>query len=255
MTLIQMVDTVLNPVLGWLLVIPPIIAILFLSVVLGLINTLLQKYMTDQAKMKRLKDDTKKLQAKIKSLQKEKKMDEAMSVQQKLMPIQMSLMKESFKPLVVTMVPFLVVFFWLANHFAFLPILPGEPFTVTAGFAQGSGGTATLSSDGLTIEEPAQPIENGKATWTVSGPEGRHPLTITYAGATFTRDVLITRERAYEQPQKSMRGAVTSFTVNNKKLLPLGSFSLFGWQPGWIFYYILASIPVSLLFKKLFKVV
>lgn len=253
----SIVDMLLNPVFGWLLDIPPIVAIIFLSVLLGLISTLLQKYMTNQAKMKRLKDDTKKMQVQMKEHQKKGDQDKLMAVQKKMMPLQMQLMKESFRPLIVTMIPFLLIFFWLGSHFAFFPILPDEPFTVTVEFEKGVSGEATLVvPEQLTLEEDVKEIVEGAAVWTLSGPAGTYPLTLSYAGAEFSREVLITEERKYIRPISSMKGTVKEFNVDNQKLLPLGDgFNLFGWFPGWIFYYIIFSIPVSLGLKKLLKVV
>lgn len=251
----SIVDAVLDPVLGWALNIPSIWAILILSVVLGAASTLLQKYMTDQAKMKRLKNDTKKLQKQMKELQKEGKQDKMMKVQQKIMPIQMQLMKESFKPLLVTMIPFLLVFFWLSSHFAYYPLEPGEPFTVTAQFAEGAGGEATLVvPEELSVDNATKIVQDGMTSWTLQGPVGKYNLTLKYSGGEFQRDVLITNEREYVAPEKQFSGVVESFDAGNTKLLPLGDFSLFGWRPGWIFYYILFSIPVSLLLKKLLNV-
>ncbi len=253
----SIVDTVLTPVFGWLLRIPSIVAILFLSLLLGLVSTLLQKYLTDQAKMRRLKDDTKKLQKQMKDAQKKGEHDKMLKAQQKMMPIQMDLLRESFKPLLWTMVPFLLIFFWLSVHFAFLPVEPGVPFTVTAAFEDGVSGNATLSvPEGFTVDEPTKAISNGAAVWTVKGPEGEHDLTLHYAGADFTRSVLVTHEREYLPPVQQLHGSVQSITIGNAKLLPLGpGFNLFGWQPSWIFYYIILSIPISLGLKKLLRVV
>ncbi|MDD9953952.1 MAG: EMC3/TMCO1 family protein [Candidatus Woesearchaeota archaeon] len=254
--MIEFIDPFLNPVLGWLLDVPPILALLFLSLVLGLFSTLLQKYMTNQRKMKNLKDETKKMQKQMKEYQKKKQEEKMMKVQAKMMPLQMDLMKESFKPLIVTMIPFLVIFFWLSNHFAFYPILPEESFEVNAEFAKGVSGSAMLSSETLTIATPEQEVAERFAKWDVTGPLGTHSLVLSFAGAEFTRDVLITTERKYSRPEEKIKGTVKSFNVANKKLLPMGeSFNLFGWYPGWIFYYIIFSIPVSLGLKKLLKVV
>jgi len=246
-----LIDTIFNPVFGWMLNIPPIAAILLLALILGLISTLLQKFMTDQAKMKRLRDDTKKYQEQIKKLKDNPA--EMMKVQQKVMPIQMDLMKESFRPLLITLVPFLLIFFWLSNHFAFYPVQPNQPFTVTATFESGVGGNATLASGNLTITQPTQEVKDGVASWTVKGPAGTHHLTLEFAGATFKRDVLITTERLYEPPVVPLHGSVTAFNVENEKLKPIRGFNLFG--GGWIFYYIVFSIPLSLLLKKWLKVV
>jgi uncharacterized membrane protein (DUF106 family) len=247
------IDAVFNPVFGWLLHTPPILALLILATLLAVVSTLLQKYLTDQAKMRRLRDDTKRYQEQMKKLK--DKPEEMMKVQQKMLPLQMDLMKESFKPLLVSMLPFLLIFFWLSSHFAFLPILPGQEFTVTATFADGVGGSATLASTTLVIPGAVQVVKDGAAQWTLTGSGGTHDLTLEFSGATYNRKVLITNEPKYETPVMPLRGSVTSFDVGNKKLTPLDGFSLFGWHPGWIFYYILFSIPLSLLLKKWMKVV
>lgn len=249
------VDMIFNPVFGWLLNIPSILAIIFLATLLALISTLLQKFLTNQAKMKRLRDDTKKYQEQMKRLRDDP--EKMMKVQQKVLPIQMELMKESFKPLLVTLVPFLLVFFWLSSHFAFFPVEPNTPFIVSATFEKGIGGTATLGgSSAILIETPEQTVKDGMVKWVVKAPAGEYDLNLTFAGATFYRRVLVTSDREYLQPQMPLSGTVKSFDVENRKLTPLGdNFSLFGWHPGWIFYYIILSIPLSLLFKKLFDVV
>jgi uncharacterized membrane protein (DUF106 family) len=251
------VDTVFNPLFGWLLNIPPLLAILFLSLLLGLISTLLQKYLTDQEKMRRLKDDTKKMQKQMKEAQKEKDADKVMKLQGKLMPIQMDLMKESFRPLLWTMLPFLLIFFWLNSHFGYYPVEPGVPFSVTAAFEEGLSGNATLvAPDGFTVDQPTKSIEDGKISWTVSGPAGEHTLRIDYAGAQVSRTVLVTTERAYLNPVMALKGPVNAFNIGNAKLYPAGKWNeWFGGFPGWIFWYIILSIPISLGLKKILKVV
>ena len=112
MALLSIIDIFFNPVFGWMFKIPPILAILILAFLLGLISTLLQKYLTNQGKMRRLKEDTKRLQEQYKKLMKEDP-HKAIKIQQKMLPLQMDLMKESFKPLLVTLIPFLLIFFLL----------------------------------------------------------------------------------------------------------------------------------------------
>ena len=248
------IDAAFNPVFGWMLNVPPILALLVLATFLALVSTLLQKYLTDQAKMRRLKEDIKKYQEQVKKLRSEP--GKAMKVQQKMMPVQLELMKESFKPLLYSLIPFLLIFFWLGSHFAYYSLTPNTPFVVSATVAEGVTGTAVLTgSEGIHIEYPEQQINSSIARWMVSGPAGEHTINVTFSGATFTRQVLITTERKYEPPQTPLPGVITSFDVENKKLTPLGEFTMFGWKPGWIFYYILFSIPLSLLLKKWLNVV
>ncbi len=249
------VDAMFNPVFGWMMYIPAIIAILIMAGLLALISTLLQKWMTNQGKMRRLKEDTKKYQEQMKKSRDDPA--KVMKIQQKIMPIQMDLMKESFKPLLVTIIPFLFVFFWMSSHFAFLPVQPDQPFAVSATFDAGISGNATLiGGPGIVIENPTQQVQNGLIKWVVRGSAGEHDLNLTFAGATFQRKVLITTAREYIQPKMPLSGTVRSFDVENTKLIPLGDgFHFWSWYPGWIFYYILLSIPMSLLLKKWMDVV
>jgi uncharacterized membrane protein (DUF106 family) len=257
------IDTVFNPIFGWMLNIPPLVAILILALVLGLVSTLLQKYLTDQAKLRRLRDDTKKFQEQMKKASKEKDQDKVMKIQAKMMPLQLDMMKETFKPLLVSLVPFLLVFFWLSNHFAFHQIGPEQPFTVSATF-EGIQGEVTLkATPELTIEKPTQEIKDGKVTWLLQGDKGTYDLTIAFpeggvAIPPANRKLIISEERLYETPaipNPDGHKFVTSFNVENEKLIPIPALNLFGWHPGWIFYYILFSIPLSLLLKKLLQVV
>jgi uncharacterized membrane protein (DUF106 family) len=257
----NIIDAVFTPIFGWMLNIPPIVAIITLAVTLGLISTLLQKYLTNQAKMRRLRDDTKKYQEQMKKLKKDP--EQMMKVQQKILPIQMELMKESFKPLLVSMIPFLLVFFWLSNHFAFHQIEPNEPFAISATFEEGVQGNVELSATPeLAIEKPQQQIQDGKASWIARGTAGTYDLTLTFRDSTVIapakRPLIISEERLYETPQMPAPNGhkfVTSFNVENQRLIPIPGLNLFGWHPGWIFYYIIFSIPISLLLKKLLKVV
>jgi len=257
------IDAIFNPIFGWMLSLPPLVSILILAFILGLISTLLQKYLTDQAKMRRLREDTKKYQEQMKKASKEGDQEKVLKLQQKMMPMQLDMMKESFKPLLVSLIPFLLVFFWLSNHFAFHQITPDTPFTVSASFEEGVAGSVTLRSEpNLLIENPTQQITDGTAKWIVQGEQGVYNLTLSFPEGSVikpaSRPVIITTDRLYEAPEMPNPNGhkfVRSFDVGNEKLVPIPGLNLFGWHPGWIFYYIIFSIPISLLLKKWLKVV
>jgi len=254
---VGVIDAALNPVLGWLFLIPPWLAILFLSCVLALLGTLIQKWMTDQAKLRRLREDTKKNQKKHRELLKTDP-EKALKLQQQMLPAQMEMMREGLKPLIVTMIPFLLIAIWMGSHFAFEPILPDEPFTIIVRFADGVSGDATLTAaQDVLIDEATKPIAGGTAQWTLRAPAGTHTISLSAAGGIVqdNRTVLVTVERAYEAPNPPRKGLVAEFSASNAKLAPLGPVSLFGWRPGWIAVYILFSIPISILLRKALNVV
>jgi uncharacterized membrane protein (DUF106 family) len=252
--------SILDPVLGPLLKLPPFWAIFIMAFVLTLLITIVYKLTTDQKKMKKLKEDLKESQKKMKALSKENPA-EAMKVQQQAMQKNMEYMKHSFKSTLYTLIPVLIIFSWLSSNMAYYPIVPGQQFTVTAVFAPGHAPEASLSSipELEFITNSTQPIvdsdKEGKAEWVLKGQEGIHKLTLTYNNEKYESSVLITSERKYELPEKLFQDSkLKKIVVGNEKVYPFGNFSLFGLRLNWLWTYILLSIFMSIGIRKLMKV-
>ncbi len=250
----MVLESLLNPVFGWVLPLPAWLSILIISFILTLLTTVIYKYTTNQPEMKRLKDETKMHQKQLKELKGNPK--KAMEVQQQAMAVNMEYMKHSFKPMLYTMLPLLVIFGWLSAHYAYEPIHPGTPFNVTV-YTQGlEGKEISLESiPELAISEVKQTIQNEQATWTLQGSEGDYKLMVTQEGNTAERRILISSERKYENPIGVINnGPIQKIILHNAELQPFGDLSIFGWHPGWIGTYIIFSIGLSMLLRKLMKV-
>src|SRR3989338_5218497 len=114
-TLLGWINSFFELALGWALSLGPVYSLIVISFILTLLSTLAQKYLTDQKELKRLKDESKEINKKIR----ENKNDP-----QKLCELQSEAMKragqqlkQSFKPLIYTFVPLLLVFIWLRGKF------------------------------------------------------------------------------------------------------------------------------------------
>jgi uncharacterized membrane protein (DUF106 family) len=94
----------------------PKVAVICLSIVVTLLMTLVTKFFTDQIKMKELKGRQKELQKKSKEVRGDLK--EMEKINQEILTISMEMMKHSFKPLLITMIPLFVIFWWARNSFA-----------------------------------------------------------------------------------------------------------------------------------------
>ena len=57
-----------------------------------------------------------------------------LEIQKNAMEKNLEYMKHSFKPMIFTMIPILLIFGWLNAHLAYEPIRPEELFGVTATF-------------------------------------------------------------------------------------------------------------------------
>lgn len=243
------VVALIDPLLSPLLAISPLFAIIVSSFIVGLFITLIHKFVVDQHKMKAAREQSKKLNTKFKNAMKENP-DKAMKIQQQLMDVQKDIMFESFKPALITMIPVLILFAWINTHLTFEPILPGEDVTFTAQFKQAEG-VAELQSQTLMVANQTTAIVDNKASWVISGPAGRHNVTVMYGDTSASREILIS-DNAYLKPKQQV--SIDPFRSLNleqdsKEVLNLGFFTLNG-----LWSYIVFSILFSIILRKVLGV-
>ncbi len=96
-------------------------SVILISFLITLIMTLITKKFTDQNRMKELKGIQKACQIKLKdNAGNPAKMAE---IQKEMMSCSMELLKHSFKPMIFTMIPLLILFWWIRGVYS--PILSG----------------------------------------------------------------------------------------------------------------------------------
>ena len=105
----------------------PIVDIFIITLVITLFTTLINKYMTDQVKIKALREEMKQLNKKMRETMK-KDPQKAQEMQKEIMKRNMENLKENFKPkiLLITFLPLLIVFFYIKELYGplgeFLPL-------------------------------------------------------------------------------------------------------------------------------------
>lgn len=253
-------DTIFNPWLGLALKLPPFWAILVISAFITILVTVVYKYTTNQSEMKRIKDDLKKYQKEMRETKDTKKL---MGIQKKSMELNMTYMKSSFKSTLYTFIPIIIIFAWLNMHIAYEPILPNTEFTVTADFGEGAKGNISMISvpELEFINGAYQEIIDEKAIWKLKADAaGEYKMTFLYNTEEYDHTVLISDDdkgiSKYSVPQKMIKDSKLKMIENgNMAVKPFGeNFSLFGWNPGWLATYIVISIVLSTLLRKLMKV-
>lgn len=243
---------VLNLIFAPLLKLPLLWTVIIISLVISIIIIVVTKLTTDQALMKRLKDEIKVCQKQIKELKNEPA--KAMEVQKKAMELNMRYMKFSLKPTLITFIPIILIFGWMSSTFAYDNINPQQEFSITAFFQKNTSGEAKLIViEGVEIiGDAARKIENDKATWTLKGDEGEHILEIEYNREKQQKNVLITDSSKYIEPIKKIKNsAVKSIQIDYK---PKKILNLFGWKLGWLGTYIIFSIIFTMALRKIMKV-
>ncbi len=120
----------------------PLWSLLVLSFVITLSLTISYKLFSDQAEIKSSKEKIKEFQVKIKE---EKDQEKVMALQKEMLQINMNHMKHSMKPLLITFVPLIAIFWWLrltfvpfGNLWDYNVAIPGVCF-VFRGFCDGAG--------------------------------------------------------------------------------------------------------------------
>jgi len=247
-------DPVFNPVFLWLLNLSPLWGLVILALLISVLVTLVYKYFTNQEEMKKLKDQQKEFQQKMKELRSNP--EEMMKVQKEAMKANMEYMKHSFKPMLITMIPVLLIFGWMAGHLSYEPIYPGETYSVSAYFLEGVNGTTQLIADNQTqiLDEESKEITNKQASWNLKSEEGLRTLTVKQGETEQKKTVMITKEFTAEDAFTLYpHSNIEKIQINYKDLKPLGSISIFGWHPSWVGLYIILSLVFSLGLRKLFK--
>ena len=118
------VSEIFNFLFGWAVAISPLFGIIFVSFVLSMLSTLAWKYLTDQTLLKSLRDKTSSMREEFKKHKDDpKKLSEMNSKMMKENLEAMKLQyKQSIKPMIATLVPFMLVFVWIRKTY--------EPFGV-----------------------------------------------------------------------------------------------------------------------------
>ena len=241
----------LNIVFAPLFKLPILWAVIIMSFIVSLVIILITKYTTDQALMKKLKEEIKEHQKQIKELKGNPK--KAMEMQKKAMEVNMKYMMHSLKPTIITFIPIILIFGWMSSNFAYESIKPQQEFSITILLEKNTKGIAELiAPEGITIiDDKIKKIENDKASWILKGTEGEHILEFVYNDEKQQKSVLITNNEKYIEPSKKYNGAIKLIQIdyNPKKIL-----NLFGWKLGWLGTYIIFSIAFTMGLRKVMKV-
>ena len=251
-SLASFADMIFNPILSPLLTLPSWLGIFIVAAAISIISVFVQKHFTNQERLKFLKKEMKKLQAQIRK--NKDNQEKQLKIHKKMMPMQGEMMKESIRPTLWMMIPFTLVFFWLAANFAFGSIEPNTPFFVEVQTQD----TATVEfalQEGITLLSPrVAQVNEGLARFEMTANAGEYALLFTARNTTVEKNLVVTNEKEYATPEQRFDGPIQVISIDNPSVKPFGNFSIFGWRPGWIATYIFFSLVLSIGLRKLLDV-
>ena len=253
---------VFGSIWSWFMGLPYFWIIFIFALITTLVTTIIYKYATDQKRLKEIKLKLKELRKKQKDHKKDT--NKLMKLQKEMMSLNMEMMKQSFKSMLYTFIPLILLFTWMSANIAYEPINPSDNFTVTARISNSfphelNKVNLSIAPDGVVSRNEgfvASRESRREVQWFVSAEEGGR-YTLLVEGPTFseTKDVLVTESLDYISPVESYRNShLLRLEVGNEPVRPLGSFSIFGLRPNWLFVYIVLSILFSVFIRKLLKV-
>lgn len=228
---------------------PALYAVIIISFFVSLLINIAYKFMTNQKRLKEIREETKSHQERMKELKDNPK--KMMEVQKDAMKLQMEMFTQTMKPTLITMLPLIFIFAWMNAHFAYAPLMPGQEFTTTMHFKEDATGSAELivpSGVELTGNSVVDISEN-QASWTLKGQEGDYLLQYKFDEYTFDKEILITQDSEYRAPlDKIDEDSVEQISISQEKNILL---DVFGFKIGWLGTYIIFSLVFSIVLRRL----
>lgn len=252
MSAIEAVNGFLFPVLqiGAGILIP------IIALALSTLITYVYKWTTNQKQMGELKAKQKTLQKELRTLKSEP--EKMMAKNKELMEINMKYMKSSMKSTFYTLIPLFLIFGWMSATFSYIPIAPGDQFSVDVDIKNPILKNVTIldpkSENGFSIiSDRTSDVTDGNGKFLLKANNaGTYIIQFRYGEKDFTTRIKISKYIGqYINPVKKFDEL--TITVGLKKLHPYGNLSIFGWHPGWLGTYIICSIIFSMLLRRFLK--
>jgi uncharacterized membrane protein (DUF106 family) len=235
--------------------------ILIIAFLVTLLTTVIYKYTTDQKTLREIKKDMKDLKDKLKKHSNDQK--KMMSIQKEMLDKNMIMMKQSFKSMLYTFIPLILIFAWMNATIAYEPILPNSNVTITATISNSYPGDMTkinISSIPLTKITRNAGYDPGNdkikaAQWIMeTGKEGTYTVLIESETFKQSKELLVTSGRKYVNPISQYKESqLKSLLIGNGKVKPLQGIPVIGGL-NWLWTYIILSVFMSIGLRKLMNV-
>ncbi|MCD6589650.1 DUF106 domain-containing protein [Candidatus Woesearchaeota archaeon] len=245
----------------------PGISIIIIAFVVSLITILVTKFFTNQKELRRIREETKKLQVEMKKELK-RNPTKAQAIQKQIMQLSMQSMRHSFRVTLITIIPLLLIFGWMRSNLAYHPLQPDTPVEILLELRDIAYTNISLTVIDQNFTEkkytPFIEADRKHAKFLVKFPHyGEYALRVDILGVidnstevldTATKTVIVDQYK-YSQPISSYKNKyIKKIEVVHESLHPLGDFNILGWYPGWFAIYFTSSIIFLLGLKKLLKV-
>lgn len=248
-----------DAVLGWLLWLPRDAALVLLAVLSALLAVGLRRLVTDQALLRRARQDQRRLKQLIREARLRR--DEPARVRYRRTAGAVALLRASqeARTLLVSLLPLAMLMTWAAQRFHYLPPTPQEPVEFVAWLPSSAVGSVLhlvprsgLHSQGGWVQgiTPSQRggSPRGTATWVLEAAAGgEYLLTLRFRDRSFDHLVLIGQSRC--APAGRTHGGDVETQLRLREYRPFG-IDAGAWLPPWLLGYVILLLIAYLLLEK-----
>jgi uncharacterized membrane protein (DUF106 family) len=213
---------VVEPIFGFLLAYPPVVAVTAYSIIVLVLINIFYRILVKQAAAKELKAQTKEISRQMREKQKEGKTEEATKLMGEMMQQNTRLMRMTMKPMIVSLIIVIIL----------LPFLSGAYPDVGVAINNGSG-NFTLNGNSYDVTKSNKMIA-------ITGPSTincQAPCVETLEGG------------RYEIQEDGQNVKLARIVAMLPVALPFVGDTL-----GWLGWYIIVSIPLVILLRKIMKI-
>lgn len=260
--------TIADPLLGWLLRLPTDATLILVGVATALVLTFARPFTTDQDLLRRCHCDKKRLKQLIREAKRNKDKEAVRRYKSSLAVVMMRTLKSEVRPLLLAVVPVAVLAVWCFFRLEFHPPKANEAIRVHAYFPISAAENLVhiVPQDGVAAEDgwaqeimavtdPAEGRPHGKATWHLHAEAAPEPyvLEIRYKRGTYTKQLLV--------GQRTYTAAVEFYPDGAPMIcceIQMEQVKLFGIVPGipslglapWLVAYFVIAIPSVPLIRR-----
>lgn len=240
----SIVNSFLDYVFLWAFAVSDMLGLFLVSLILGIFSTLVYKYFTDQKKLKELAERRKELSEEVKKHS---------SNPARVKEINSELMKIGFfetyrhtwKAMLITIVPFILIYSWLGVSLGYAPLAVGEEFNVVLNFVDDAVGNVSLDSDIYVVGDAEKKIEKEVNYVLKPSLNGEFELKFKYGGSEKVKKVYV----GVNPPQNY--NSVETFPNSMLKSISMGQKKAdlwFGWS--WFWWYLIFVMVITLVLRK-----
>lgn len=256
--------------LGWILFLPRDLALVAVALLTSLVLVLLRRWTTDQDMLAKAAADKKLLKARMKEAKQQGNRPERQRLTAVSQRIAMKRMKAEGKPLLVALIPIAILATWAFERLEFHPVMPGQTVQVELDMPLSSEGDVVhlVPEDGIEAVDGhvklLERIESGEMTVICSGAvwriraqqEGRYRLLFRTDDTTYEHPLEVGTGKYAPVLQEHSTSRLTRSRV---MLAELRSFGVVpgvpaAGLPAWMVGYLLITIVLFIISKKLLKV-